>query len=314
MDKLAKTISWWRHQGYAGGYIGTHRSMRTSRPEYLPVLFLLPALIDVVLWRLLDTITALWLRVGQFWFDKLKLDGTVVLLEERLTGFVVLRLPRAELRSGAPDNATWWITLAATAGVLSLSFFIRSSQLQIRYFLRALAFTQATALAYFAIAPQAFPYDLPRYLTGTLEARLVFIALLPWLFCFTYYLFEFSVWQKAGLTLLAMGYFVALTPFQFVLQALLLHRVSLLFLPILSLVFGTVLDVMIFVALYAWGMSWRNPSQDGAAQFEMRAGGSVEKDPVASPWRERLRRASVAALAPATFLASLRMRWHGRTP
>ena len=44
---------------------------------------------------------------------------------------------------------------------------------------------------------------------------------------------------------------------QYILHAYALHHLTLLFLPLLYLVFGTFLDVMMFIALYSWGMSWR---------------------------------------------------------
>jgi len=49
-------------------------------------------------------------------------------------------------------------------------------------------------------------------------------------------------------------------PLQAVVHAYVIYRGSLLTMPVLFLVFGVLLDVFVYVALYGWGMSWRSAS------------------------------------------------------
>ena len=44
-------------------------------------------------------------------------------------------------------------------------------------------------------------------------------------------------------------------PLQILLQAAVLHT-SILFMPVLYIVFGLPVDVLIILAFYSWGMSW----------------------------------------------------------
>jgi hypothetical protein len=44
-------------------------------------------------------------------------------------------------------------------------------------------------------------------------------------------------------------------PFQILLQALLFQE-SVLFMPVLYIVFGIAMDVMVIIAFYSWGMTW----------------------------------------------------------
>ena len=44
-------------------------------------------------------------------------------------------------------------------------------------------------------------------------------------------------------------------PFQVLLQALVLQK-TVLFMPLLYIVFGMPLDVMLIIAVYSWGMTW----------------------------------------------------------
>ncbi len=86
---------------------------------------------------------------------------------------------------------------------------------------------------------------------------LYFLFLSPWILGLTYYVFSFSVLRKAALTALVLAYFALAFPMQYLVHALLLQHLSLLAMPLLYLVCGVFLDVMMFVALYSWGMSWR---------------------------------------------------------
>ncbi|HEX3105434.1 MAG TPA: hypothetical protein VHQ22_13400 [Terriglobales bacterium] len=124
------------------------------------------------------------------------------------------------------------------------------------YALRAALFLQVSALGYFAVRPAQFPYDPNEYLQGLARTGLTVISIIPLLFSVTYYIFHFSFLKKAYITVLTMGYLCLFLPVQVLLQALILQK-SVLFMPILYLILGMPLDVLIVIALYSWGMTWK---------------------------------------------------------
>ncbi|MDQ8160554.1 MAG: hypothetical protein P3B76_07700, partial [Gemmatimonadota bacterium] len=133
------------------------------------------------------------------------------------------------------------------------------------YLARALAVLQLTAQLWFTFATPPFAYNLPDYINGLLVCGVVILLLAPFLVAFTFYIFDFQLWQKAAMALMLLGHLAVLLPLQATVHAWLLHRFSLLALPILFLVFGVLLDVFVYVALYGWGMSWRSDGPLDAA-------------------------------------------------
>ena len=138
---------------------------------------------------------------------------------------------------------SWWITAAITFLVLWISFGIPEEHLPWVYLLRFLVIVQGTALLYFAYAAARFPHDLPSYTVGMLYFGTIFVSLLPLILGFSYFLFDFKVTQKLGLTLGIMIYLVVFLPFQYMLHAWIIHK-SVLFMPVLYFVFGPFLDVV----------------------------------------------------------------------
>jgi hypothetical protein len=78
------------------------------------------------------------------------------------------------------------------------------------------------------------------------------------LVAFTYFIFDFPLWQKLLLASMLLLHLAVFLPLQAVVHAWVVYRGSLLTLPMLFLVFGVLLDVFVYVALYGWGMSWRS--------------------------------------------------------
>src|SRR5947209_14218038 len=84
----------------------------------------------------------------------------------------------------------------------------------------------------------------------------VLTGMIPLILGFTYFLFDFSLLKKLMLSLISMGYLTLFLPFQYMLQVYILRK-SILYMPLLYFAFGPFLDVLIFVSLYSWGMSWK---------------------------------------------------------
>jgi hypothetical protein len=247
-----------RFRGFGGSAIQLHRSMyqiKLSRSNLL-VSLALPAVFTVMLLCLLAPILALWRALFEFWLPRIAPAGSVALRQVDL-GAYYLELPYPMLPAGEPGNQLWWITLAGCVLVLLATFLVsRDRFLPLQYILRACLLVQATALMFFRFLPGDFPYDSARYLSDALTMALIFLFMMPWGLGATFYVFGFSLWRKVGLTVCMLAYFVLAFPMQYLLHAYLLHHLTLLFLPLLYLVFGIFMDVMMFVALYSWGMSW----------------------------------------------------------
>jgi hypothetical protein len=162
--------------------------------------------------------------------------------------------------AGPPGAVTWWVTAGVCFLLLWCSFGIPEEHLPWVYLLRFLVIVQGTALVYFAFEAAKFPHDLPSYVVGMLHFGTIFISLLPLILGFSYFLFDFTLLQKVGLTVATMAYLVLFMPFQYMLHVWIIHE-SVLFMPTLYFIFGPFLDVLIFVSLYSWGMSWRSRNE-----------------------------------------------------
>jgi hypothetical protein len=259
LETFQRKIDDMRFRGFGGTAIKLHRAIYQIKlnKTNLILSLLLPLLFNFLLLCLLGPILALWRAIFDFWLDKL-VPGSSTATQMVDLGHYLLPLTYPNLSAAEPSNTTWWVTLLVCALVLLATFLMPSKRfLPLNYIVRACLLIQATALAYFHWLPGHFPYDAASYLGDALAMSLFFVFMVPWILGLTYYIFSFPLRQKIALTVLALLYFVVAFPMQYLLHAYALHHLSLLFLPLFYLVFGVFLDVMMFVALYSWGMSWR---------------------------------------------------------
>jgi hypothetical protein len=61
--------------------------------------------------------------------------------------------------------------------------------------------------------------------------------------------------KKALLTTVAMTHLALFLPLQILLQGLFLQK-TVLFMPVLYIIFGMPVNILIIVAFYSWGMTW----------------------------------------------------------
>jgi len=239
--------------------ISTHRSMhRLALPRSrLAVILFLPLAFNTATWWARDAISAGWKAFFEFWITELDIAGTVT-LKTFGPGWLDLALPYLDLPSSSPDALTWWVTLIMTIIALLLSSFTPDNLLPLRYLVRVAAFIQITSLLFFAIVPAAFPYTVSGYTEDSLAAGAGFILIIPWVHALVYYIFDFPLLKKAGLTLLTIAFITIALPFQLMAHAYLLVKFSLLFLPLLYLIFGIMLLTLACIALYGWAMSWKH--------------------------------------------------------
>lgn len=240
----------------------SHRALHRLRfpaRRWLVVL-LLPLAIDALYVSLLDPISGAWRGMLAVWFDWMDWDGSVGIEPVSIGARLTLALPRVTLETRPISNAIWLGIGGATSLVLATSFLLPERLLPLRYLLRFTVLIQAGALALFALSPASFPHTAAAHTRDGLLMTLAFIALVPWLHALTYYIFDFHLLKKIGLTLLTMAYLLLFAPFQYLAHLWLMHHLSVAAMPVLYLLLGMPLQILIFVAFYGWAMSWKPTS------------------------------------------------------
>jgi len=154
-----------------------------------------------------------------------------------------------------PSSETWWLTCALTVAMFAASFFLPSKLIPVIYLLRGILLVPATALLYFLFLPARFPHTPDSYMQGLVTAGIALISTVPLLFGLTYYIFDFGLLKKAFLTAITMTHLALFLPLQILLQALFLQK-TVLFMPVLYIIFGMPINILIIIAFYSWGMTW----------------------------------------------------------
>jgi len=167
-----------------------------------------------------------------------------------------IAVPYPMLDGPWPDTPHFLAVGIGTAAILALSFLLPPRFLPARYFLRFVAAIQTVSLGFFFFATPPFPYPLPGYLGGLLTVGMAVLALVPIALGFGFYIFDHSLGRQILITVLIVGHLAILLPLQGLIHAWLIHHLSLVVQPTLFFVFGLLVEVLVFVALYGWAMSW----------------------------------------------------------
>lgn len=176
----------------------------------------------------------------------LSLSGTTQAHHTRLLWAV------AEDGTRVPSSQTLWLTSAgllllwAVAGQFSDRFH------PLRVGLRALCLIQASACAFFWWSPASFPYTLTRHAHTLLDMGYGFMLATGPMLALGWGILQVPLWSKLVAPVGVLAYFSLMLPHQALLHTWLLTHGSVLFMPVLFLCFGVLLDWWIFVALYAW--------------------------------------------------------------
>lgn len=254
-----------QHGGDGAGVILPHRSIWSLR---LPK----RRLAGGVLIALAFTLALAWAQpwVATFWGQQLVWWMQSLALPGQFTGAVLgepdlfsLPVPmidvhlRAEGRFGVVAHALAAVVVWVVAGWLP------DGAKPAAFLLRFGALIHGASVLYFLLWPGSFPHSLISHTGGGLRQTWALMLLTPWLHLFTYYLFPFAVWQRVAVTALTLAFLFVLAPLQYATHAALLYLSGLIVMPLLHLLFGVMLPILGFVALYGWGMSWHNPTQKG---------------------------------------------------
>jgi hypothetical protein len=236
-----------RHRGWRGGTITPHRAFARLHIGLKEVFICACLVYGLSLgWiKALPFVGNFWGRVFAYWAKALNLEGSLAVAPQHWGSHIHF----LNMSAGPADAHTWWIAAVATLGVFAATYFISEEHTPWMYLLRFLVLIQGTALVYFVFAAARFPHDLPSYTISMLFFGVILTGLIPLILGFTYFLFDFSLFKKLMLSLISMGYLT-----------LFLHK-SILYMPLLYFAFGPFLDVLIFVSLYSWGMSWKSKNK-----------------------------------------------------
>ena len=259
----ARQIESVRIRGVKGGVIAPHRSM-----VGLPW----------TIWRLVTTLIlslgglaallAALPYVGRFWgavFERARdFLGIHAPLGDQLfslPGGITFALPVLAVPTPLPDSLVLSIAGIVCAVVLVGSFALPERFTPLRYLLRFLVVLQGSAILFFAVSRDPFPYRLQDHVFILLTAGLVVMGLVPLVLGFTLHLFDLAFWKKLLLTLALLIHLAVWIPLQAVVHLwLILHGTALL-MPVLFLTGGLLLDVLVFVAFYGWALSWRGEQE-----------------------------------------------------
>jgi hypothetical protein len=252
--KLAGTL---RTRGHRGGVIPMHRALahfRLGPMNLITAIFLFVFFLSVWL-LLLPRVCRFWNRVLTLGIRVLPLHAEIGMAQHHLTRFIRFDIPYLRMESVPPSAEVWWLTLAVTLALFVATFFLPSRLIPIVYLLRGILIVPATALLFFALLPARFPHTPDSYMQGLVTAGIALISIVPLLLGLTYYIFDFGLLKKAFLTAITMVHLALFLPLQVLLQALFLQK-TVLFMPVLYIIFGMPVNILIIIAFYSWGMTW----------------------------------------------------------
>lgn len=151
----------------------------------------------------------------------------------------------------APSTTNLLLTAVAT-GIVWLSCGLLSDRMHpLKIAMRVLCLIQWSACLFFALAPASFPYTIGKHLNALMGMGYGFMLAIGPMLALGWGVLNVPWIQKILAPLLFLAFFALMLPHKALLHMWLLEHFSLLFMPVLFLCFGSLLDLWIFVALYA---------------------------------------------------------------
>lgn len=237
---------------------GNHRALTTlslQNWEFTRALGINLAL-TLMLFVSFDWVTEMWCNFYEAAFRALGLPGTVDGLLIEWGDYLSWTLPQITLPAGPPDSLTYGAAALVTIALLAIAFMLPRAKFHYSIVCYGLCALQGSSLIFFALWPDRFPYTVSNYFEGMIRANVVFIMFLPVVIVTTFSIFDLSRLKKLAFQLMVISYFIVEVPVLLLWHVWLIHHFSLLFLPMLFLCFGIPFQVLMFLCLYSWGMSW----------------------------------------------------------
>ncbi len=166
----------------------------------------------------------------------------------------VLGLSLSALTESAPPPSS--VMLLVTSAVVVLLYAVAGRWHEryqlLRVVVRAMCLVQGSACLFFALVPARFPYAVHQHLASLLQMGANFLLMVPLMLAAGWGLLNLPWHLKLLGPVAVVGYFMLWLPHQVLLHAWVLGHGTVLFMPLLLLCLGPLLNGWIFVALYAW--------------------------------------------------------------
>ena len=188
--------------------------------------------------------------------DRIGLDYLLGEQAVVLPGNTVLSFPELSAITPQPTGTAMLVTGMLTVAVLGLTWLLPRRLTPARALLRLLAAVQVSALVFFALSTEPFPFRVADYLFGLMATGLISMAAVPLLLGLTLYPLDLGWGRKVLITVLMLGHFVILTPLLVLSHAWLVLHTGALLMPTLFLGLGLLPFGLTFMACYGWAMSW----------------------------------------------------------
>ena len=255
--ELRQRVENLRNIGHFGGLISPHRALLTlpkNPGDFIPAIIMAIVLFFIYLFAL-EYIFVAWSWILEWCSNLFSMD-----IKQGSFGFEMgifnIYAPYLNLGAATPTNIEWSAGIVIAVITLLISFFLPDRFIPLAYLLRALVLIQTISIIYFLFFANYFPYNLAGYHAVMMLAGLIFVGLIPLIYGLIYYIFDETLVKKLWLTVLTMFHLLLLIPLQYFAHAYLIHTFSLMYMPVLFLMFGLMIDVFILIAFYSWGMSW----------------------------------------------------------
>jgi hypothetical protein len=243
-----------------------HRSLRSLRlpPQRLAGgIALAVALTQLLLWAR-PWIAATWSAELAWWLHALELPGRLTAAAPTASGLLSLDMPRFDVVPSAQPGLAAVMHGLAVAALWWVAGWLPDAARPGAYLLRFICLVHGASVLYFSAWPGSFPHSLASHTDNGLRQMWALMLLTPWIHLCTYYLFPFAWWQRAALSTCTALFLFVLAPLQYALHTALLHHLGLIVMPLLYMLFGVMVPITCFVALYGWAMAWPTPA--GAEQ------------------------------------------------
>jgi hypothetical protein len=237
-----------------------HRAIRSL---HLPVgrlvgCVLLALLLTGLVLALRPWIALAWETELLWWARALGLPGQFEPAEGAMPGVLSLPLPTlgltlpaynagAAMSQGLGVFVVWWCMGWLPDAAKPVAFFVRLA-----------ALIHGFAVFFFLFWPASFSHSVQTHVGSGMRQAWYLMLLTPAIHLATYYLFPFAMWQRGLLSLLTLLFVFVFTPLQYALHLALVERLGLIVMPVLHLLFGVMMVIIGFVALYGWAMGWRS--------------------------------------------------------
>lgn len=248
-----------RHSSHSGRVIARHRALRTLdfRPASIlhPVILLIACYVGLAF--ALEPIELLWRNIFTFAVPYLIDVQNISVRQVPIMALITAGIPFPVTEGTLPSKATLLLTTLISFALMFLSFVsFRRHTLPLRYLVWALCLVQIFACAIFFLAPGKFPHTLASHITDGLSYALNLIFIVPLILAVTYFIFDHPLLLKALGALVILLALIIVTPCQYLLHIFFIHHFSLVVMPELFIFFGLLFDITVFVAVYAWCVSW----------------------------------------------------------